>query len=116
MNKVYNAEPTYDLKGKFNSWGIQCDSRSPIATKEMQVYVRFHEGKIIFKGAWVVAYGSSYSYKESERDDFDRDYKGLLENIQSKYDNKEIDFWCYNENNELLPNQNEQLALKYATR
>ena len=39
--KNYMAEPTYDLKGKFNSWGIQCDSRSPIATKEMQVYVPF---------------------------------------------------------------------------
>lgn len=114
-NKVYNAEPTYGLDGKFNSWDIRCDSRTPIATREMNVYVRFHEGKIIFKGAWIVAHGESYSYKEGERDDFDRDYKGLLKNIQEKNDNKKISFWVYDENNELLLNQDEQLALKYAT-
>lgn len=63
------------------------------STHEIQLYIDISEdNKIIFIGAWEVAYGSSWEYKQDELLEFEKDHEGLLTDIQEKFDKGNVSF------------------------
>lgn len=63
------------------------------STHEMQLYLDIDEdNNIIFLGAWELAYGDSWNYKQEELKEFEEDHKGLLADIQEKFDKKLVSF------------------------
>ena len=62
------------------------------STRETTLYIDIVNNKVVFRGAWEIHCGESYSYKESELEEFESDHKGLLADIQDKLNNNKVMF------------------------
>lgn len=82
----------------FSAWEVDLESirRMGIlqSTHEMVLIITIDNKteNVRLESAWEIAYGSSWSYNETEQKEFEDDHKGLLNDIQSKLKDGRIEF------------------------